>query len=62
MAVSLNSILDFIIPVVVVIFVIFICLYPFRVPLGKLWNKIKDWRSNREESYEDNSVKVIRYE
>jgi len=59
---TLDSILNFIIPPAVGIFIIFIVLYPFREPLGKLWNKIGEWRSNREESYEDTLVKSITYE
>jgi hypothetical protein len=63
MAVTFDAILNFIIPPVVVLFVIFICAYPFRGPLGKLWDKIKDWRENREEQeVELNVNKFINYE
>ena len=60
---SLDSILNFVIPIAVTIFIIFICLYPFRVPLGKAWNAIKNWREGREDSEEElNIYKSINYE
>ena len=60
---TLDSILNFTIPIAVTIFIVFIVLYPFRVPLGKAWNKIKEWREGREESEEElNIYKSINYE
>ena len=60
---TLDSILNFIIPIAVTIFIVFIVLYPFRVPLGKAWNKIKQWREGREDSEEELNInKYINYE
>jgi len=61
-AISLDSILNFIIPIAVWCFLAYILYVPFKEPINKLWSKISEWRSNREESYEDTSVKVINYE
>lgn len=62
MAVTLESILNFVIPIAVGFFVVFIVLYPFREPLGKLWEWVRGWNYERETNYEDNIVKTINYE
>ena len=60
---SLDSILNFVIPIAVAIFIVFIVLYPFRVPLGKAWKKIQEWKDGRENSEEElNIYKSINYE
>ena len=59
----LDDILNFTIPIAVTIFLVFIILYPFREPLGKAWNKIKEWKDGRESSEEElNIYKSINYE
>ena len=60
---GIDGILNFVIPIVVTIFIVFIVLYPFREPLGKLWNVIKNWKNGREDSEEElNIYKSINYE
>lgn len=60
---TLDSLLNFFIPIAVAIFIVFIVLYPFRVPLGKAWEAIQNWKSGREESeVELNVYKSINYE
>lgn len=60
---TLDSILNFTIPIAVTIFIVFIVLYPFREPLGKLWKIIQNWRNNKEESEEELNInKYINYE
>jgi ATP/ADP translocase len=62
MAMTLEQILNFVIPIAVGFFVIFIVLYPFREPLSKLWGWIKNWNDERDSTYEENVIKVINYE
>jgi hypothetical protein len=62
-AVTLDSILNFIIPILVWIFLGYILYKPFKEPLDKLFSKIGEWKENRqEEGYEENIVKSIYYE
>lgn len=60
---TLDSFLNAIIPPLVVIFIIFICAYPFREPLGKLWEKFKDWKEGRGQRENEMTYnKSINYE
>ena len=45
----IDSLLNFIIPPAVVIFLAYVLLNPFREPLGRLWNTIKNWKDSRGE-------------
>ena len=63
MAVSLDAILNFIIPIAVWIFIAWILYVPFKEPIDKLWNKIKEWKEGREEEPAwENITKSIEYE
>lgn len=60
---SLDSILNFIIPIAVTIFIMWILYVPFKEPIDKLFNTIKGWKEGREEEeVELNVTKYINYE
>lgn len=59
----IDSLLNFIIPPAIFIFLAWILYYPFREPLGRLWATIQNWRENRyDQEVELNMVKTINYE
>jgi len=63
MAVTLDSILNFVIPIIVFCVLGYVLYKPFAEPIGKLWNKISDWRENRgQEESEIEIIKSITYE
>ena len=63
MAITIDAVLNFIIPPLVAIFIGWILYYPFREPIGKLIRKIKDWRENRENVEPELNVnRYIQYE
>jgi len=63
MAGTLDAILNFIIPPLVVVFILWILYVPFKEPIDKLFYKIKSWRENREDTEVELGVnKYINYE
>jgi len=63
MAVTLESVLDFLIPIAVWIFLAFVLYKPFKEPIDALWNKIQDWREEKgDENPWENITKTIEYE
>jgi len=59
----IDSLLNFIIPPAIVIFLGYILYKPFKEPIDSLISKIKGWRENRGESeIELNVNKYINYE
>jgi hypothetical protein len=65
MAISLDQILNFIIPIGVWIFLAYILYKPFATPINALINKIRDWREGRQasdESWGYETIKSIEYE
>lgn len=63
-SISLDQILNFIIPFLVWIFLLYI-LYtipPIKEMVHRLINWFKNWRDNKEDTFVDTSVKTINYE
>ena len=59
----IDSLLNFIIPPAIIVFLAWILYLPFKKPLDALFAKIRDWKDNREESeVELNVNKYINYE
>ena len=61
---SLDAILNFLIPIAVWIFLAWILYVPFKEPINALVRKIKEWKDGREEEepWELNTIKSIEYE
>ena len=60
---TIDDILNFIIPPLIVVFLIWILYVPFKEPIDKLIRAIKNWKENRDESeVELNVNKYINYE
>ncbi len=63
MGVSLDQVLNFVIPIAVWCFLAYILYKPFKEPLDKLWAKIQEWREGKsEEQPWENITKSIEYE
>jgi len=61
--VTLDAILNFVIPIAVWIFIGWILYVPFKEPINALIGKIRDWREGREEEAPwENITKSIEYE
>jgi len=59
----IDSLLNFIIPPAIVIFLGYILYKPFKEPIDAIFRKVKNWRENREESETElNIYKSINYE
>jgi len=59
----LNSILNWLIPIIIIGFLGYILYKPFKKPIDELVNKIKSWKQNREEKEVGTTTfKTISYE
>jgi len=62
-ALTIDQILNFIIPIGVWCFLGYVLYKPFKEPIDKLINKISEWRDGREEEVPwAETVKTIEYE
>lgn len=63
MPITLDSLLNFIIPIAVWIFLGYILYKPFKEPIDALVNKIREWREGKEEETPwESQYKTLEYE